>query len=253
VLRTGGIAMQIDALVSQYVPSWRTLWSAGPPLLALSLASLWLAARLKQRCHLLTGYSRKIFHLATFTSAGVLQFAGGISLVCVFGAMTTLVLGYAIVRGEGHPFYEALARESDAPYRTHYVVVSYLATLLGGLASTLIAGPYAVCGYVVCGLGDAAGEPIGARWGRHWYAVPARHTTSRRSLEGSAGVFAISALALLGVLAAMTGGERVGDVWPAVLTIALAAALIEAVSPHGWDNAALQIVPSVMAAWMVRP
>ena len=36
-----------------------------------------------------------------------------------------------------------------------------------------------------------------------------------------------------------------------VLAIAAASALVEAVSPHGWDNLTMQLIPSALAwAWL---
>lgn len=241
--------MYIEALMVPWLPSWRAVWFGGPLLLSWSASCLWIAARMKRRWGLATGYTRKVFHVLTFTSAGALHVAGGLGLVCLFGVTTTLVIAYALLRGTGHPFYEALAREADAPNRTHYVVVSYFATLIGGLLSNLVVGSFALCGYLVCGLGDAAGEPIGTRWGRHWYRVPSRPgTIAKRSVEGSLGVFLVSALALLAAIAALMGGEHVLRTWDSLLVISATCAAVEAFSPHGWDNATLQVTPSLMAA-----
>jgi phytol kinase len=244
--------------------AWRSVWAflgactpslemvavAGPLSLIVSSAALWFAGWLKQRRRLATGYSRKVFHLLVFASVSCAQLIGGLPLVCVFGAMTTLVLGYTVMRGDGHPFYEALAREADAPRRTYYIVTPYVATLVGGLLSNLLSGRAALIGYLVCGLGDAAGEPVGTRWGRHWYTVPALRgsATARRSLEGSAGVFIVSVAAVCLGVAALAGARHVRQTWAALLAVALASTLVEAVSPHGWDNATMQLVPSLLAA-----
>jgi hypothetical protein len=38
---------------------------------------------------------------------------------------------------------------------------------------------------------------------------------------------------------------------PEVLVIAAASTLVEAASPHGWDNATMQIVPTALAwVWL---
>lgn len=243
---------QLVAFLLACLPSWRTVALDAAPLLIWSALCLWSAARAKSRWALATGYSRKIFHLLTFVSAGALQVAGGLSLVCLFGVMTTLVLGHALLRGAGCAGYEAIARESDAPHRTYHVVVSYLATLIGGVLSNLAAGPFALCGYLVCGLGDAAGEPVGARWGRHWYPVPARSgTKARRSLEGSAGVLVVSTLSLFAAAAIMIGVEATSRAWQVVLLISATSTVVEAVTPHGWDNVTLQVTPSIMAALLL--
>lgn len=222
--------------------------TAGPPLLLWAYACLRFSGQLRTARGVRTGYTRKVFHLLTFLTAAAIHQLFGLPLLCLFGGMTTLVLGYALVRGSGHPLYEALARESDAPWRTYYIVVPYLATLAGGLASSYLAGPIAVVGLLVGGLGDAAGEPAGARWGKHRYTVPTlSRVKSTRSLEGSLAVFLVSVLAIaLGVAVApeLEFASRSLFLIPA---LGLASALLEAVSPHGWDNATMQIGPSLLA------
>src|SRR5690349_18316271 len=118
----------------RHVPSTGQILLFGAPLLAFSAGCLALAARLKQRHRWRTGYSRKTFHLLTFSTACALQALFGLTAVMLFAEMTTLVLSYALLQGEGHPWFEALARESDAPHRAYGVVVSYVATVIGGLA-----------------------------------------------------------------------------------------------------------------------
>ena len=56
---------------------------------------------------------------------------------CTRRGSTVIVVLWALVGGAGHPHYEALAREKDAPHRTWYIVVPYLATLAGGLTVNL--------------------------------------------------------------------------------------------------------------------
>ena len=144
--------------------------------------------------------------------------------------------------------YEAMARETDAPHRTHYIVVPYFSTLLGGLTSNILFGGAAVVGYLVAGLADAIAEPVGTRFGRHTYRVPSfRRVKSIRSLEGSAAVFLACLPAVtLGVLLcpdlALTSRSFL-----TVPLLALACTVLEGVSPHGWDNATMQVVPAYLA------
>ena len=49
-------------------------------------------------------------------------------------------------------------------------------------------------------------------------------------------------------IAALLGAGITGT-WPRLLAIAFASALAEAVSPHGWDNATMQLVPAALFAW----
>lgn len=220
----------------------------GPPSLLLGLAYLAGAARLKRRHGWRTGYTRKVFHFLVFTTAAALQWGLGLSALIVFGAAVSAVIFYAVLRGDGHPLYEAMARESDAPRRTHFILAPYLATLAGGLASNALFGATALVGYLVTGIGDAVGEPVGARLGRHRYRVPSLGGVQAfRSLEGSAAVFTVS------LLAAATASELLQP--PAasagsLLLIAGVATAVEAISPHGWDNLTMQLVPAGLAAAM---
>jgi len=200
------------------------------------------------RCHrnLRSGYTRKTFHLLIFITVAVLQLRWGLFAVCVFGAMTTFVIAYALLRGVGHPLYEAIARESDRPHRTYYVVVPYLATLIGGIASNLFFGPLALVGYLVGGIGDAAGEPVGTRWGKHQYKVLwLGRKAGTKSLEGSAAILLAS---LLGLLLALAIHRQLN--WQSLIPIVLIACIctvIEAASPRGWDNTPMQFVPTFLA------
>ena len=101
-------------------------------------------------------------------------------------------------------------------------------------------------GYLVTGLGDAVAEPVGTRFGRRLYRVPAMTGVHAvRSLEGSAAVFLASALSLIAWLGFSSGLSFSSDCW-SVLAVALAVTVVEALSPHGWDNFTLQVVP----AWL---
>ena len=102
------------------------------------------------------------------------------------------------------------------------------------------------------GLGDAIGEPAGTMFGRHHYPVRSRSSVpATRSLEGSAAVFIMSVVALL-LAAAMSPEIRITEFGILkTLVIAAASTLAEALSPHGWDNLTMQLVPTALAwAWL---
>jgi phytol kinase len=190
-----------------------------------------------------TGYTRKLFHALIFLSAVGANAFGGFVAVCVFGVMVSLVVGLAVVRGPDDPLYEALAREQDGPARTYYIVFPYFATLIGGLTSNILFGPLAVVGYLVGGLGDAAGEPAGTRWGRHY--LSARVT---KTFEGSIAVLAASVVALL-IAVAITPELHLNLRSAITLPlIAVVCTLVEAFSPRGWDNVPMQVVPTLLVA-----
>jgi len=235
----------------QNFPSWKTIAVQGPPGLAWSFAALLLAGMLKRK-GTRTGYTRKVFHFLIFSTVAVLQWRLGTPAVCLFGGMCTLAVFFAVWRGKGNILYEALAREKDEPHRTFFILVPYFTTLIGGLVSNVIFGPIALAGYLVTGLGDAIGEPAGTMFGRHQYRVRSLSSVpATRSIEGSVAVFAMSAVALwlaatLSLHAALTGLAA-----PKIVVIAAVCMLVEAFSPHGWDNATMQIVPTALVwGWM---
>ena len=229
-------------------PTVREGLTGGPLALAWAAGCLHLAGWLKRSKDWKTGYTRKVFHFLIFASAAAVHVLWGTRGVCLFGAMTSAVVFYAVWRGAGHSLYEALAREKDAPHRSYFILAPWFATLAGGLAANLFAPTASPVGYLVTGLGDALAEPVGTRFGRHEYTVPALvGVRSTRSLEGSAAVFLASTLAIAaGVLLSPALALGPHGLWMAPL-LGLVCALLEAVSPHGWDNAVLQIVPSLLA------
>jgi phytol kinase len=242
-------AMRVVAYFLDNIPPVRTILIGGPLFLLWSYLCLRFAAYLKIRRGFKTGYSRKTFHLLTFITVAILQKTAGLPLVCLFGGMTSLVVAYAIFRGDGHGLFEAMAREQDAPHRTYYIVIPFFTTLIGGLVSSYLVGPIALAGFLVGGLGDAVGEPVGTRWGRHRYVVPSlNRVKSTRSIEGSIAVLLVSLLAV--TLTVMLSPDLyLSARWllfiPAIGTVC---ALLEAVSPHGWDNAVMQVAPSLLVA-----
>lgn len=190
-------------------------------------------------------YTRKVFHFAVFSGAAVVHAVWGLPGTNVYGSVVAAMVLAAVWAGDGNPFYEALARDSDRPRRTLFVVVPLVMTAVGGLASAIVAGPYAGVGYLVAGWGDAVGEPVGSRWGAHRYRVPSLGgVPAERSLEGSAAVFVASWLAATVGLAGLGVGATV--VWVG-LSCAAVATLAEAFSNHGLDNLTVQLAASIAA------
>lgn len=169
----------------------------------------------------------------------------------LLGGTVGLYVLFAVLRGEGSLAYAGMARESDRPRAGLYILVPFLSTAAGGIASNWLFGSWAAVGYLVCGCGDAVAEPFGIRFGRHRYRVPSlvRGQASWRSLEGSAAVFVASlAAALVGIGALMSADAGTGRWVLAALAVAATAAVVEAVSHHGLDNLSVQVAASA-AAW----
>ncbi len=233
-------------------PTLREFTLLFPLFLLWAYACLFLAGFFKRNKGLKTGYTRKIFHFLIFSGAAAIQAAWGLRTLCLFGAAASTVIFYAILRGEGHLLYEAMAREKDAPHRTYYIIAPYCATFIGGVSSNVLFGKAAVVGYLVTGLGDAIGEPVGTRFGKHTYRAPSfGGVKSTRSYEGSAAVCLVSLIAIVtafGISPELSLREQ--SLFP-FIGLALLSAVVEAISPHGWDNAVMQIVPSWCVAMLI--
>ena len=225
------------------VPDSRTVFVVG--LVALVVGALaavsvaWLRAG-----GMRVAYTRKLFHFSIFTTAAVVHTYWGLPGAIVFGSVIASIVLLAVLLGEGNPLYEAMARETDRPHRTLFILIPLVTTAAGGLAAALIAGPYAAVGYLAAGWGDAVGEPVGSRWGRHPYRVPSlAGVPATRTWEGSSAVFLVATAGSTLALSSIGGAPW----WGGVLC-GIVAAVVEGVSNHGLDNLTVQLVPSVVAA-----
>jgi len=181
-----------------------------------------------------------------FTMAAILQLAFGYAAVVLFGSLVSLVVLYACYRGKGFGFYEALARPKDAPHRTLFIIIPLVSTALGGVLSNLFFSQSAAIGIMVAGWGDAVGEPVGTRWGRHQYRVPSLGgVKATRSLEGSIAV------CLMGTFVAFWSLYYLGltpfHALIGVLLCGIVGSVVEAFSNHGLDNLTIQVAVSATA------
>lgn len=208
------------------------------------------------------GYTRKMVHFGVFTVATFVHVAGALPLTNAFGAGVALRVLLCVVRGPDDPLYRAFARPADAPRERLFIVVPLLTTAVGGVAAALLTGPVAAVGYLVGGWGDAAGEPVGARWGSHRYRVPSLGgVRAERSLEGSAAVFVAGSIAALVALRLLDAGwgagaggwsaSQGGSLVGAALAAGAAGAAAEAASPHGSDNLTVPVAAALAARWVL--
>ena len=245
------IASVLGEWVRPFLPSAPLLLLLTPVATAYALAASWLAGWLRAHKGVRTPYTRKVFHFCIFSAAGIVQLLWGLPGVVTYGGVVSVRVLYAVWRGEGDAFYEAIARPSDAPRRALFVVIPLFTTALGGVVSNLFFAPFGYVGYLVCGWGDAVGEPVGTRWGRRRYRVRSLSgVPATRSLEGSGAVFLVGALAAsLGLAAA---GVGVGTAALVGLACGFAGALVEAISNHGLDNLTTQAAASAVAFLLLR-
>ena len=197
------------------------------------------------------GLGRKVFHIGIFTGAVPPQLLLGFWGVVVYGTVIAVLVLQGYLRGRGSLLYRTLARSSDGDRHGRYVVLPLVATAMGGLASVLLVGEFAVVGYLVCGWGDAAGEMVGKRWGRRVYALPLPwiEEGQKRTVEGSLAVAGVGFLAAAMALALL--GEAPLSVLATGLACGVAGAGAEALSGHGTDNFWVQLIPSLLGWWVL--
>ncbi len=245
-----GLIAKGMSFIERALPSAKLTIILVPLSFFYALLAAMYVGRLKKINEVRTPYTRKIFHFLIFTMASVVQLTAGLAGVMIFGSVTALCVLYAVMRGQGFPFYEAMARPTDEPHRSFYILVPLLTTALGGVISNLFFIKFAYIGYLVGGWGDAIGEPVGSRWGKHRYKVPSLlGVNATRSLEGSLAVFSVSFLAA--VLGLTLGGFALPSALACAALCAVAGALVESVSTHGLDNLTIQVTAAGVAAWML--
>jgi phytol kinase len=232
-----------------FFPNLQTMLVVAPLALLYGGLAAFLVGRL-HRAGVQVPYTRKVFHFAIFTMATVVQLGCGLPGVSVFGLVVSLLVLAAVARGHDNTLFRALARPSDAPHPRRFILVPLLTTALGGGISNLLFPGYAYVGYLVCGWGDAGGEPVGTRWGQRRFRVPSMAgVPATRSVEGSTAVLLVGTLAaFLGLLAT---GRPLSEAALMATAAGLAGALVEALSTHGLDNLTVQVAASA-AAWLLR-
>lgn len=116
-------------------------------------------------------------------------------------------------------------------------LILYALAFTAFTAVGVVGAPFpAAAGLLALSLGDGLGGAAGRRFGRHRYAAP---WGKPKSLEGSAVVAAGAAVGIAG--AAAWSGVAIAPA--AVIALALAAALTEALAPRSTDNL---LVPAVV-------
>ena len=232
---------------SDNFPSVKLISWLFPVSIIWSFLALFIAGFCKKKLEWKTGYTRKLFHFFIFISAFFYQKYFALQGVFILGWSVTIVLIYTCFKGNSNLFYEALAREKDAPFRTKYIVYSYLATFFGGVLSNLLFGKFAIFGYAITGIADAIAEPIGTKFGKHQYRVFSFDKTkiSYRSIQGSLAVCVASFFVIL--LVALINTSHIISI-PMLLLVSFICTLVEAFSPSGFDNMLLQISGSFLCS-----
>jgi phytol kinase len=233
-------------ILSQLFPEPYVIAIVTPLTIICIFIFLFLSGTLKLNHEIKTNYTRKLFHILVFTLAGIIGYIFDFRAVMLYGGITGLIVIFAIYQGENNLFYEGIAREQDAPHRSLYIGVPFITTAIAGLFNNVLFGQIALVGYLVAGWGDAIGEPIGVRFGKHRYKVTSlRNVPCERSIEGSTAIMIMSCIAVAVGLFVI-----IGDHWRLIIGTAIlagfATALVEALSPHGIDNFTTQVTASAI-------
>lgn len=237
-------------LIERFLPEAAILQKLLLPILLVSVFAATLSGWMKKK-GIRTPYTRKTFHFVIFSLAGILQYYYGLQAVSLLGGIVFVMVVLAVIVGARWWFFRALARETDAPHEKKFIILPLLATATGGIISNIFFPGTAYIGYFVGGWGDAIGEPVGTRWGRHKYTVPTLFgVRATRSIEGSTAVMllstAIATICLVqitpfGIMTCLAYGALCG----------LAAAVVESVSSHGLDNLTIQVCAAGLLHWLI--
>ena len=141
--------------------------------------------------------------------------------------------------------FKAVNRPEDVPYTLIWFSTQIVSTL-----SVII--PFSIYFYhighpewiyipiLINGLADGLAEPVGVKYGKHKYEVKALGSDRiyTRSYEGSACVYIVS-LIIVGVFfKVFTINQFVFN----IICIPLFSTIIEAISPHTWDNPIINLL-----------
>lgn len=240
----------VPSLIDRFLPDIATTIVVLPFALLYASAAAALAGWLRSTRGVRAPYTRKIFHFLILSAATAVQLAWGLPGTVVYGGAVTALIIAAVLRGDGFAFYEALARPSDAPHRSLFVIVPLITTALGGVITNVLFPAWAPIGYAAVAWGDAIGEPVGTRWGRHRYTVPSiAGVAATRSIEGSAAVLLATAIAC--TVALLGSGIALDAAVGAALGIGITTAVVEAASHHGLDNLTIQVAAAGAAALLL--
>ena len=217
-----------------------------PPWLALILAFVYvfvaigLGELLRRSLHASKEFTRKFIHVAVgmISVPTVLWFSD--LRWAVIPPLAFVVINYLDYR---FGIVQAMMSSNRSNLGTVYFPLSFAAILVlfwGAPSAPTLQGPLIVAALMPMTWGDALAAIVGGRWGQRRYTV----LRSTRSIEGSATMFLVSALATFLALGASPSAI------PAALVTALGATIVEALSPWGIDNLTVPAVSALILAIM---
>jgi phytol kinase len=240
-------------IIDRFLPELHTVKTLLFPVLIIAIVAAILSGRMKQK-GIRTPYTRKAFHFVIFSLAGILQYYYGLHAVSLLGGVVFIMVLITAMKGDKWWFYKALARETDAPHQKKFIILPLIATATGGILSNIFFPSTAFIGYFVGGWGDAVGEPVGTKWGKHRYTVPTLFgVRTTRSIEGSTAVMLVSTVIASVCLYQIPAFHlNIGTSLFYGSVCGIAAACVEAASSHGLDNLTMQVAAAGILHWLVN-
>ena len=218
------------------LPNWLALILA---FVYVSLA-IGLGEVLRRLFHLSQGFTRKFIHIAV----GMIS----IPTVLWFGSLYWAILpplAFVVINYLDYRFglIQAMMSSNRSNLGTVYFPISFAAILIvfWGNPTMPTTHPHLIVAALMpLTWGDALAAVVGERWGQRRYTVLG-HT---RSLEGSATMFIVSALATFLALGMLPLPVRV----VVAIVTAFGATVAESISPWGIDNLTVPAVSALILA-----
>jgi len=220
-------------------------------------AVAWGAGILATRHDIRVNYTRKIVHFSAFFLPVLVTdrfpFDPTPATTVVSGAILLALLGLLVkpIRRRSSFLtivFRSFDRPEDRPHTlrwlTTQLAAGYVVIVAFGAVFNAMGMLHLIyIPIVVSGIGDGLAEPVGVRFGRRKYEVPAWGTdrTYVRTLEGSACVF----LTAVAVLLVFRGSFTTTQLVVALATIPALMTLTEARAPHTWDQPFLMLTGSL--------
>jgi dolichol kinase len=215
--------------------------------LALSIAYCTAAIGAAELIRKLRGYgdefTRKLVHIAiglwiipTLFLFTKWYWAAALPALAVLG--NAVSLRYNLLRG--------IERGVKTDLGTVYFPVSFVICIAAFFQSDYRVA--AAAGIIPMALGDAAAAIVGRTAGRHPYTL----LGARKSVEGSAAMFVVTALSVFATLLIPAFHVSVGAAALVAAVLAVVATALEAVGKNGLDNLTVPVVCSILAFGLLK-
>lgn len=189
-------------------------------------AVLGVAEALRRALRLPVEFTRKVVHIAVGMWAWGTAALFTDKWFAIIPPVTFVALNYLSYR---RTLFTAMETGDKSNLGTVYFPIAFAAIILLFFD---VSKPFMVAALMPMTWGDAFAAIIGKRYGRRHYALLDAH--SRRSIEGSAAMFAFSFLSVAVTL--LVFGAPFGIAMAFALVMAIFATITEAISPAGLDN-----------------